>query len=167
MQDAIDQAGSPEQAYSIFAAYTGSPDSRFIDRYKNLKVDIRLFRNKLKHMARVVTDYPELKHMIGNMNVMEPNRINLMYTHGTHGGTRKVEFEYNKYEDRAGPEADRARAREDKKLKNAKVPFHTTTRDYDGTHEMGHALASLLVESDGTREALFRNTNSTDILLQK
>ncbi len=161
VQEAIDQAESVEQAYSIFAAYTGNPNGRFKDRYKNIKVDIQLFRNKLKNMARVVTDYPELKHMIGDMTTNDPNTSALMSTVGTRGGKRKATFEYNKKEDREGPDADRERALEDEEAKKAKVPFHSSPRDYHGTHEMGHALASLLIEDNGEREALFRNTSST------
>ena len=161
VQEAIDHAESVEQAYNIFAAYTGNPGGRFKDRYKNIKVDIQLFRNKLKNMARVVTDYPELKHMIGDMTTVDPKTDALMSTIGTRGGKREATFEYNKKEDREGPQFDQARALEDEAQKKAKVPFHSSPRDYHGTHEMGHVLASFLVESSGEREARFRNTHST------
>ena len=167
VQEAIDHAESPEQAYSIFAAYTGNPGGRFKDRYKNIKVDIQLFRNKLKNMARVVTDYPELKHLIGDMTVIDPNSENLMSTVGTRGGMHKAAFEYNKNEDREGPLADQERLKEDEKEKNAEVPFRTAPRDYHGTHEMGHALASLLIESDGSRIAKFSNTKHADRVDEK
>ena len=48
VQNAIDNARTPEQAYNIFTTYTGNPDGRFNDKYKNVKIDMTLFRNKLK-----------------------------------------------------------------------------------------------------------------------
>ncbi len=118
-------------------------------------------------MARVVTDYPELKHLIGDMSVIDPNSENLMSTVGTRGGTHKASFEYNKKEDREGPIADQERLEEDEKERNAEVPFHSSPRDYHGTHEMGHALASLLIESDGSRIAKFSNTKHADRVDEK
>ena len=159
VQEAIDNAGSAEQAYSIFAAYTGNSGGRFKDKCKNIKVDLTLFRNKLKNMARVVTDYPELKHMIGDMTAINPDNDTLMSTIGTRGGTREAVFEYNKYQDREGPDADQERIAADEREKVK--PFHSSPRDYHGTHEMGHALVSLLIESDGQRLARFTNTKHT------
>ena len=130
-------------AYSIFAAYTGDPGGRFKDRYKNIKVDMTLFKNKLKNMARVVTDYPELKNMIGDMKTIDPKGTELMATIGTRGGERKATFDYYKRQDKDGIFADPERDIEDKEEK--KNPFHSSPRDYHGTHEMGHVLASLLV----------------------
>ena len=156
VQDAIDQARTPEQAYSVFTAYAGNTDSSFIDRYKSVKVDMNLFRGKLKHMARVVTDYPELKHKIGDMEVIDPDNNAIMATTGSRGGTRSVKFDYNKQVDEAGPEGDAARAARDKE--NEKDHFHISPTPYHGTHELGHALASTLVENTGDREAMYRNT---------
>lgn len=165
VQEAIDQAGSPEQAYSIFAAYAGNPGSRFKDRHKNVKVDITLFRNKLKHMARVITDYPELKHMIGNMSTIDPNSDTMMSTVGTRGGARPATFEYNKRQDREGLPEDPEPEIAGEKGKDG--PFHISPGDYHGTHEMGHVLASLLIESSGQREAMFRNTKHGDRIVNK
>ena len=102
VQDAIDNARTEEQAYAIFASYSGNPDSSYKDGYKHVKVDMDLFRAKLKHMARVVTDYPELKHHIGDMKVIDPASNTLMGTIGTRGGERPADIEYNKRVDEAG-----------------------------------------------------------------
>ena len=156
VQDAIDAAQTAEQAYRIFAAYSGNPDSRYKDTYKHVKLDKALFCAKLKHMARVVTDYPELKHHIGDMKVIDPTSKTLMSTIGTRGGSRPADFEYNKRKDKAGIWADLERdidAEEEKK-----DPYHISPTPYHGTHEMGHALASTLIEDTGDREAMYRNT---------
>ena len=157
VQTAIDNAQTPEQAYSIFASFTGNSQGRFRDKYKTLKVDMDIFRSKLKQMARVVVDYPELKGMIGNMDVIDPNRRTLMSTTSTRGGDRKAEFEYNIRPDREGPEGEQERADDD--AKNAMDQFHISPREYHGTHELGHALASLLVEPSGNRQ--FEVENNT------
>ena len=160
VQDAIDQAATPEQAYSIFAAYTGNPGGEFIDRYKNIKLDMTLFRNKLKNMARVVTDYPELKNMIGDMDTCDPKSDRLMDTIATRGGVRQATFTYNKRQDKEGIFEDLERGIKDEREKAD--PFHIASRDYYGAHEMGHVMASLLIEGGGKREALFRNTTSSE-----
>lgn len=156
VQNAIDNARTPEQAYNIFTTYTGNPGGRFKDKFKSIKVDMTLFRNKLKHMARVVTDYPELKYSIGNMNVIDPNSNTMMSTVGTRGGERLAEFEYNKKTDAEGIWGDLERDIDDEK--NKKDHFHISPRDYHGTHELGHAMASTLVKSDGVLTKLYQNT---------
>lgn len=165
VQNAIDQAQTPAQAYSIFAAYTGNSDGKFVDKYKSLKVDMNLFRGKLKHMARVVTDYPELKHNIGNMNVIDPKSNVLMSTTGSRGGKRNVEFEYNKRADQAGIQGDLDRAARNES--NEKDNFHISPVQYHGTHELGHGLASMLVENTGEREALYRNTKAHERIVKR
>ena len=95
VQAAIDNARTPEQAYNIFASYTGNSSGTYNDKFKTIKVDMTLFRNKLKHMARVVTDYPELREKIGDMETINPSSNTGMSTIGTRGGERKAEFEYN------------------------------------------------------------------------
>ncbi len=160
VQAAIDAAGTPEQAYNIFAAYTGNPGGRYNDDFKSMKVDMNLFRSKLKNMARVVTDYPELKHMIGSMDVIDPNSDTLMSTIGTRGGSRAAQFEYNKILDREGADADLERAAEDQR--NEQDHFHISPREYHGTHELGHALASLLVENTGRRMTYTDNYSLKD-----
>jgi len=156
VQDAIDNARTPEQAYNIFTTYTGNPGGRFKDKFKSVKVDMTLFRNKLKHMARVVTDYPELKHSIGSMNVIDPNSNALMSTIGTRGGSQLATFEYNKKTDAEGIWGDLERGIDDEK--NKKDHFHISPRDYHGTHELGHVMASTLIKSDGERAKLYQNT---------
>ena len=156
VQDAIDHARTPEQAYSIFAAYAGN-NSSFKDRYKNVKLNMNLFRAKLKQMARVITDYPELKYHIGNMNVIDPKSNTLMSTDGTRGGERPAEFQYNKRVDEDSIWADLERDIRDEQ--NKTNPFHISPGQYHGTHELGHAMASTLIESNGQLEKWFRTEN--------
>ena len=149
VQDAIDQARTPQQAYRIFAAFTGNKSGGFYDKYKANKIDMKVFRAKLKHMARVVVDYPELKGMVGDMNVLDPKSKTSMSTSTTRGGIRKSDFDYNAAPDREGPEGEAYRAEQD--LLDEKDHFHISPRAYHGTHELGHTMASLLTESDGQR----------------
>ncbi len=123
VQNAIDEARTAEQAYNIFTTYTGNPGGSFNDRYRNIKLDMTLFRNKLKHMARVVTDYPELKHLIGDMNVVDPKSNELMSTFGTRGGKRMAQFDYNKKTDEAGIWADLERDISDEEKKRIIFTF--------------------------------------------
>lgn len=150
VQAAIDNAETPEQAYRIFAAYAGNRSGTYSDKYKNLKVDMTLFRNKLKNMARVVTDYPEMRGMVGDMTTVDPKSKTGMSTLGTRGGSRKAQFEYNVFPDQEGPEGERYREWDDSK--NHKDHFHIAPRDYYGAHEMGHVMASLLTDDTGQLE---------------
>ena len=165
VQDAIDNARTEEQAYAIFASYSGNPDSSYKDGYKHVKVDMDLFRAKLKHMARVVTDYPELKHHIGDMKVIDPASNTLMGTIGTRGGERPADIEYNKRVDKAGIWGDLERDISNEE--NEKEHYHISPGPYHGTHELGHALASTLVESSGDREAMYRNTTLQERMVKR
>ena len=162
VQDAIDNAPNIESAYSIFAAYTGNNSGSFIDNYKNIKVDMKIFRSKLKHMARVVTDYPELKGQIGDMTVLDPNDNALMSTIGTRGGQRQAQFFYDKQSDREGIWGDLERDISEEQ--NKKDNFHSSPQEYHGTHEMGHVLSSLLIEESGIREGLYERTTLNERL---
>ena len=143
IQKEIDGAADEKEAYRIFAAYTGNPSGRYIDEYKS-KPDVSLFKKKLKHMARVVYDYPELRDNIGDMKTMDPKNGAQMETLGSAGGEDKIEFGYNAHFDREGADAERAKfLSEDLKEKRFNAPNY----DYAGTHEMGHGLASLLPDN--------------------
>jgi hypothetical protein len=126
---------------------------------------MKIFRSKLKNMARVVTDYPELKHMIGSMDLIDPQSSTLMSTRGTRGGNQPAEFRYNKRLDREGIWGDLDRDIKDEQNKHSH--FHISPREYEGTHELGHAMASLLVEDTGARERYFRMTNTHNRIVNK
>ena len=67
-----------------------------------------------------------------------------------------AQFDYNKKTDEAGIWADLERdiSDEENKVDN----FHISPRDYHGTHELGHVMASTLYESGKQLENLFRDT---------
>ncbi len=69
--------------------------------------DPALFKKKLKHMARVIYDYPELRKNIGDMKVADPESSALMSTEGSAGGTYKIDFHYNAAYDSKGKDAER------------------------------------------------------------
>ena len=163
IQNEIDGAADEKEAYRIFAAYTGNPSGKYIDEYKS-SPDVTLFKKKLKHMARVVYDYPELRNNIGNMNTMDPKSTALMDTTGSIGGQDKIKFSYNAHFDREGAEAERAEfLAEDL----GKKRFNAPNYDFGGTHEMGHGLGSLLIDQEDRVKAINEQNhgvNENDIL---
>ena len=165
IQDRIDGAKDAETAYKIFAAYTGNSSGKYTDTF-GTDPDVTLFKKKLKHMTRVIYDYPELRGNIGNMRTMDPKAAAVMATDGSVGGRDKIDFSYNAYQDREGDEGAAARAKtlaEDLKAKRYNAP----NLDYAGTHEMGHGLASLLPDSgDRIQDLIDQNNgvNEADII---
>ena len=163
IQKEIDGAADEKEAYRIFAAYTGNPSGKYLDEYKS-NPDVTLFKKKLKHMTRVVYDYPELRSNIGDMKTMNPKDTALMETTGSAGGQDKIEFGYNANFDRKGADAERENLlAEDLKEKRFNAPNY----DFAGTHEMGHGLASLLPDNgDRLQNILDQNqgVNEDDII---
>ena len=160
IQDQIDGAKDAKTAYKIFAAYTGSSSGKYTDAY-GTDPDVTLFKKKLKHMARVIYDYPELRGNIGDMRTMDPKATAVMSTDGSVGGRDKIDFSYNAYQDREGDEGAAARAKthaEDLKAKRYNAP----NLDYAGTHEMGHGLASLLPDSGDRLQDLIDQNNGVN-----
>ena len=158
IQKEIDGAADEREAYRIFAAYTGNPSGRYIDEFKT-SPDVSLFKKKLKHMARVVYDYPELRDNIGDMKTMNPKNTALMETSGSAGGEDKIEFGYNANYDREGAEAERAKdLSEDLKEKRFNAPNY----DFAGTHEMGHGLASLLPDNGSRIQNILDQNNGVN-----
>ena len=178
IQDEIDGAKDAETAYSIFAAYTGNPKGKYTDEY-GTDLDVTLFKKKLKHMTRVVYDYPELRNNIGDMKAMNPESSAIMEEWGSVGGRDKIRFGYNAHMDRRGEDAEQERAevlKDDLKYRRYNSPNH----DVAGAHEMGHGLASLLpdsgdrltdliAENNGENEADIIKTvvENTDVLTEK
>ena len=146
-----------ETAYRVFAAYTGNTEGKYNDEY-GTDPDVNLFKNKLKHMARVVYDYPELRRNIGDMNVTDPAGSALMSTEGSAGGIYKIDFSYDANYDRKGEAAEKKRER-DLNISNKYRHYNTWSMDTVGTHEMGHAAVSLLPDSDVLGDRLDEENN--------
>ena len=146
IQTAIDHASTHKEAYAIFSRFTGNPYGKYIEKQKVQNTDLKLFKNKLKHMSRVVRDYPELRGMIGNMEAIPQNGTAVMAAGRTYGGLKKADFSYNPNIDREGMEAEIFRGKIAREIK-----YHnaiTGDLDHGGTHEMGHVLASLMVKGE-------------------
>ena len=165
IQKEIDGAPDAKTAYRIFAAYTGNPSGKYKDAH-NIKLDDSLFKKKLKHMTRVIYDYPELRNNIGDMKTKDPTSTAIMSEEGSVGGRDKIAFEYNAHMDRQGDEGEAERAKylkEDQEKKRYNAP----NTDTAGTHELGHGLASLLPNSgDRTQDLMDQNygKNEDDII---
>ena len=157
IQNRIDNAPDVETAYRVFAAYTGNTEGKYNDEY-GTDPDVNLFKNKLKHMARVVYDYPELRRNIGDMNVTDPAGSALMSTEGSAGGIYKIDFSYDANYDRKGEAAEKKRER-DLNISNKYRHYNTWSMDTVGTHEMGHAAVSLLPDSDVLGDRLDEENN--------
>ena len=143
IQKQIDGAPDAQTAYSIFAAFTGNPGGKFKDT-SNVEIDVSHFKDKLKHMTRVVYDYPELRNQIGDMKSLDPKKTEMMNAEPTVGGRDKAVFGYNPYYDRKGKEEKRNKLIAKDKESGF---FNAPNYDFAGTHEMGHVLASLLPHS--------------------
>ena len=140
IQQQIDGAKDAQSAYRIFADYTGNPDGKYKDQY-GTKLELPLFKAKLKHMTRVVYDYPELRGNIGNMTTIDPKKTQVMAEQGSGGGYQKITLEYNAHMDREGGEAERTKHRQADQTNRR---YNAPNTNYAGTHELGHGQASLL-----------------------
>ncbi len=165
IQEQIDAAPDEKTAYSIYAVYTGNPSGKYVDPY-GTDLDVTLFKKKLKHMTRVVYDYPELRGNIGDMTTLNPKSTATMAEEGTVGGRDKAVFNYNAHKDRKGEEGKNERAQLLKRdLEVGR--YNAPNMDFAGTHESGHILASLLPDSgDRTIDLIAENTgeNEADII---
>ena len=165
IQAQIDGAKDAQSAYRIFADYTGNPGGKYIDEFGTTP-DLSLFKKKLKHMTRVIYDYPELRGNIGNMNTINPKSTQVMSEEGSAGGRDKIVLSYNAHMDRKGPEGEKEREKyrkEDLQIRRYNAP----NTNYAGTHELGHGLASLLPNSGSrTQDIIDQNTgvNEADII---
>ncbi len=148
IQEEIDGARDAESAYSIFAAYGGNPEGEYTDNF-GTDLDVSIFKKKLKHMARVIYDYPELRGNIGDMKTKAPGSQALMSTVGGAGGIYKIDFGYNAHFDRKGEKAEKKRK---KVLASSRKDnsYNSPSLDFMGTHEMGHGVVSLLPDTGAT-----------------
>ena len=128
------------------------------------KTSMRALKKKLKNMARVVRDYPELQNQIGDMSVADPEKETYyMGAIGTFGGRKKASLHYNAmYDTEAG------KPRRDKELNKWGPGYFTGNTDFAGTHEMGHVLASTLIHADSNKQASWiQNTHYNESRILK
>ena len=149
VQDAIDHAANAREAYSIFGRFSGNSSAKYVNKVKQ-ETNIDELKTKLKNMARVVRDYPELQGQIGNMIVDSPTAEKQRYMGavGNYGGLQKAELHYNAYWDTAEGSEKR-----DKEFASHKNRYLTGNKDFAGTHELGHVLASTLIDQKDEVEA--------------
>ena len=171
IQDEIDAAGTWQYAYKVFARFTGAPDDVGIT-YQNKKEkgefgpDMKLFKKKLKHMARQVWEYPELRGTIGDLRIFDSSFDAKMGTVPTYGGREPSRIYYSSYYDRPGEEAE-AKRRADDAEREATGEWNGD-RDHNGNHELGHILASNMPMRNGSQkeaeDSNMRNELETDIV---
>ena len=177
VQARIDAATTAKDAYRAFAEFTGNSSGSYKDSYNSTRnLDLRLLQKKLKNMARVVVDYPELRGKIGNMitapELVKDEKKNkwvknqtIMATGGTLGGRQKAYLKYNAFKDKKGDDMDMER-----RAAESKDKYHnllTAPRAYAGTHEMGHILTSTLEDPEDEDLAFMQHKScaiSNDLL---
>ncbi len=151
--DKIDHARTPIAAYRAFAAYTGNMDAKLNDRVGMFRswnnIDKRRFCARLKQMVRMVRDYPELRHKIGDMYDLPAHGGAIMETGKSfRGGYRAtIGFDPSGGSDQAiAPDDLLSRALFAAQQGSDPLEFHIAPREYDGTHELGHVLSGTLVD---------------------
>ena len=170
IQQEIDNAETLQDAYKAFAKFTGNKDAD-VDYMREtdegtFTPDLVLVKNKLKNMARMVWDYPELRGTVGNLKVMKTDMKEKMGTVATLGGRKKSPLYYNVYKDREGEDAEMER-RQAERFRDAQQDWNGDW-DHAGNHELGHILGSTLVADNSSREsakkANDRHETENDIL---
>ena len=153
----IDHAKTPMEAWGLFAVFSGNNNSQMLkitgkDAHGNDTyapgwdvgiVDLKLFKNKLKNMARMVYDYPALAGRIGDLMEIEPNSGTNMYA-TRDARKQKSDIGYNAGRDRRGPDADRERANDWANNDGWSI----AEPEFTGNHELGHVLNNVLVDYD-------------------
>ena len=160
IQNEIDNAATFEEAYKIFAKFTGNPNSTIEyqkERDKGVvSPDLELFKNKLKHMSRQVWDYPELRNTIGNLLVADSTVKSHMGVSHTSGGMQKSDVYYNAYHDRSGAEGEQERQEEAADIEA--TGEWNGDFDHNGNHELGHLLGfNMAMRNDSKDEAADSN----------
>ncbi len=154
IQTQIDAARTPQEAYRIFAAYTGNPGGKMIDpEGQTRNLELQHLKNKLKHMTRVVLDYPELRNNIGDMEITPKDAKDIMGTTQTVGLHEKAAIMYNAFKDSNDPEGIQKRNETNDKIKNGNFSTGLSV-DTVGTHELGHVLTSTLNDEKNSDKAL-------------
>lgn len=152
VQDEIEHAANPQQAYAAFGRFTGNNSAKYVNKTRSV-TNLDALKKKLKNMTRVIRDYPELQKQIGNMNVMDDSEDKTyMGAVGTFGGKEKASLHYNVYYDR--PEG--IKKRDERFLKPG---YLAGNEDTAGVHELGHVLASTLIDTDNyTKSSVEQNS---------
>ena len=168
IQDAIQNAETGAEAYRIFAEFAGNDKGYVLNTEgtkkwnmeekqtvtpesgkKDYNINIQLFKNKLKHMARQVYDYPELKGHIGNIHRYDEEWEDNAFMSTDAGyniknGVPMANLYYNAYHDRKGSEKQRDK---DQKLYKDTEYFNADL-DHTGNHELGHVQNFLLMDKE-------------------
>ena len=171
IQEQIDHAETFEEAYKIFAKFTGNAKGEV--KYEKPKKDqgvvspdLDLFKKKLKHMSRQVWDYPELRQKIGNLMIMDSARDAKMGMEHSSGGRQQSDVYYNAFYDRAGEEAEQQRQAED--AERRETGEWNGDSDHNGNHELGHLLAFGMPMRNGSddeaEESEERSETENDII---
>ena len=167
-QAQIDAATSPRDAYNLFSALVGTGTGRLKHKdgtpWDPTDVDPEKFKGKLKNMLRMVHDYPELKGKVGSM--MEENDHGAaMATTSTDGGINQATITYNSSNDKMGFFGSIKRFF--RGWFDKKAGHSAAEEEYDGTHELGHVLNSLLLDPndrDAAEEDWENNTTANEIV---
>ena len=160
IQQEIENSDSLEEAYAKFGKFTGNENAmvRFTKDMEDdpeaynwdYNVDLVLAKNKLKHMARMIWDYPELRHKIGDMLLWGSSEKAKMGVNDTQGGNVRTPVFYNAYYDRKGADADEQRRLDQIERDNLKR--WNGDLDHAGNHELGHVLGSVMVSPGANRK---------------
>ena len=155
-QLSVDQADSPQDAYKMFSNVSvGSGKGTMVDKegekWDPTEVDPKLFKAKLKNMQRMIQDSPELEGKIGNME-QNTSFGTSMSTGPSLGGGNKANITYNPAQDRQGFFGSILRYFIKKKEKW--TGFSAAPTEYDGTHEMGHVINSMILKQRDKNKAV-------------
>ena len=155
MQANIDQADSPDSAYTRFSHMTGNSYGAMMTKeggvWNPTEVDSDKFKAKLKNMLRMYHDYPELAGQIGDMKQVLESGVS-MNTSGTYGKRQKASIGYNPSDDRVrrgGFFASIKRFFTKDTDPNDDGGFSVAPSEYNGNHELGHVLNSLIIVPGG------------------
>lgn len=155
IQDEIDAAQTLDDAYAAFAKFTGNRKGK-VKKNKEAEndtveyqVNLDITKKKLKHMARQVWDYPELRNKIGNMLLFDTSEKAKMAVRPTNGGYDKTPIKYNAYYDRLG-EAGEQEREEDQRNKRENQLINGDL-DHAGNHELGHVLGFSMVSPGASK----------------
>ena len=186
VQNAIQNASTGAEAYKIFAKYAGNDNGLVLNSegtkhwnmektqkvdpksgMKDYKIDTQLFKNKLKHMARQVYDYPELKGHIGNIHQIE-NSESASEFMSTHPGYTvqndkpMANLYYNAFKDRQGKGGEKTRAEYQSSFKS--IGEYNSDLDHAGNHELGHVQNFLLMDRETYAEDWEHNVTADSML---
>ena len=147
--DNLEKAVDPTSAVKLFHKYSGNQHGQLLKENGGNwdmggdETDLDLIKTRLKNMSRMVRDYPELKGKIGNIKEDTEDNTSMSAT-STLGGNGKSDISWNVQSQKKGilPSIKRKFAWWGDKL----TGFSAAKPEYDGNHELGHTLNSLLID---------------------